>query len=93
MGQITIEGIKVYAFHGHLPEESVLGGHFIVNVWIDFDSSKVVKSDNLEDTVDYVEVIEIVKHEMKTPSKMIEHPAKRIINKINIIKTTKEIRI
>lgn len=93
MGQITIEGIKVYAYHGHLPEESVLGGHFIVNVWIDFDSSKVVKSDNLEDTVDYVEIIEIVKHEMKTPSKMIEHPAKRIINKILLLKRVMSVKV
>ena len=30
MGIISVEGIRVYAYHGHLPEEAVLGGHFIV---------------------------------------------------------------
>ena len=34
MGLITVEGIRVFAYHGHLPEEAILGGHFIVNVWV-----------------------------------------------------------
>ena len=32
MGLIKVEGIKTYSYHGHLPEEAVLGGNFIVNV-------------------------------------------------------------
>ena len=58
MGLITVEGIRVFAYHGHLPEEAVLGGHFIVNVWITTDTSEVEKSDDLNDTVDYVKIIE-----------------------------------
>ena len=40
MGIISVEGIRVYAYHGHLPEEAVLGGHFIVNVWIRSNNRK-----------------------------------------------------
>ena len=61
MGVITIEGIKVYAYHGHLPEEAILGGHFIVNVCVTADTSLVEESDDLTDTVDYVKIINIVK--------------------------------
>ena len=82
MGLITVEGIRVFAFHGHLPEEAILGGHFIVNVWVESDTTEVEKTDDLNDTVDYVKIIEIVKQQMVIRSNMIEHPAKRIVDAI-----------
>jgi len=82
MGLITVEGIRVFAYHGHLPEEAVLGGHFIVNVWVEADTVEVEKTDDLNDTVDYVKIIEIVKQQMTIRSNMIEHPAKRIVDAI-----------
>ena len=82
MGLITLEGIRVFAFHGHLPEEKKLGGHFIVNVWVEADTSEVEKTDDLNDTVDYVKIIEIVKEQMAIRSNMIENPAKRIVDTI-----------
>jgi dihydroneopterin aldolase len=82
MGLITVEGIRVFAFHGHLPEEAVLGGHFIVNVWVTADTSEVEKTDNINDTVDYVKIIAIVKEQMEIRSNMIERPARRIVDAI-----------
>ena len=82
MGLITVEGIRVFAYHGHLPEEAVLGGHFIVNVWVEADSVEVEKTDDLKHTVDYVKIIAIVKEQMAIRSNMIEHPAKRIVDAI-----------
>ena len=82
MALITVEGIRVFAFHGHLPEEAKLGGHFIVNVWVEADTDEVEKTDDLSDTVDYVKVIEIVKQQMAIRSDMIERPAKRIVDAI-----------
>ena len=77
MGLITVEGIRVFAYHGHLPEEAILGGHFIVNVWVITDTSEVEISDDLNDTVDYVKIIEIVKEQMEIKADMIEVPAKK----------------
>ena len=54
MGLITLEGIRVFAHHGHLPEEAVLGGHFIVNVWVTVDTAEVEKTDNLITGVLYI---------------------------------------
>ena len=82
MGLITVEGIRVFAYHGHLPEEAILGGHFIVSVWVEADISEVEKTDDLTHTVDYVRIIEIVKEQMAIRSNMIEHPAKRIVDAI-----------
>ena len=82
MGLITVEGIRVFGYHGHLPEEAVLGGHFIVNIWVEADTSEVEKTDDLNQTVDYVKIIAIVKEQMAIRSNMIEHSAKRIVDAI-----------
>ena len=93
MGLITVEGIRVFAFHGHLPEEKKLGGHFIVNVWIEADTSEVEKTDDLNDTVDYVKIIEIVKEQMGIRANMIELPAKRIVEAILPLNKVQKVKV
>jgi len=93
MGLITVEGIRVFAYHGHLPEEAKLGGHFIVNIWITADTTKVEKSDDLNDTVDYVKIIEIVKQQMAIRSDMIEHPARRIVDAILPLQKVQKVKV
>jgi dihydroneopterin aldolase len=90
MGLITVEGIRVFAYHGHLAEEAVLGGHFIVNVWVEADSFKVEKTDDLIDTVDYVKIIDIVKQKMAIRSDMIEYPARKIVDAIMLLNRVKK---
>ena len=93
MGLISVEGIRVFAYHGHLPEEAKLGGHFIVNVWVEADTSKVEKSDDLKDTVDYVKITEIVTQQMSIRADMIEVPAKRIVDKILRLKKVQKVKV
>ena len=93
MGLITVEGIRVFAYHGHLPEEAVLGGHFIVNVWVESDTFEVEKTDDLKHTVDYVKIIAIVKEQMAIRSNMIEHPAKRIVDAILPLNKVKKVTV
>tara|TARA_B110000444_G_C18621600_1_gene492442 strand:- start:180 stop:533 length:354 start_codon:yes stop_codon:yes gene_type:complete len=93
MGLITVEGIRVFAYHGHLPEEAVLGGHFIVNVWVTADTSEVGKTDDLNDTVDYVRIIEIVKEQMAIRSDMIEVPVKRIVEAILPLNKVQKVKV
>ncbi|MDA0682617.1 MAG: dihydroneopterin aldolase [Bacteroidetes bacterium] len=93
MGLITVEGIRVFAYHGHLPEEAILGGHFIVNVWVTADTSEVEKTDDLNDTVDYVKIIEIVKQKMAIRANMIEVPAKRIVDAILPLHKVQKVKV
>ena len=79
-GVIKINNIKVYAFHGCLEEEALIGGNFIVDIEIFTDYSLAAKNDDLTKTVDYCDVYQIVKREMKIRSKLIEHAAERIAN-------------
>ena len=81
MTTITIEGIKVYAYHGHLKEEAILGGHFNVNVWIEVNTDIVEESDELTDTLDYVKVISIVKEQMLIRSNMIEFQLQELLKR------------
>jgi len=93
MGLITVEGIRVFAYHGHLPEEEKLGGHFMVNVWVTADTTEVEKTDDLSDTVDYVKIIEIVKKQMAIRSNMIEHPARRIADTILPLNKVQKVKV
>lgn len=82
MAKILVEGIKLYAYHGCLKEESVIGGNYIVDVCLEADLSKPSKTDMLNDTIDYVAVYQIVEKEMSVPSHLIEHVGKRIHEKL-----------
>ena len=93
MGLIKVEGIRVFSYHGHLSEEAVLGGHFIVNVFVQLNTSKVEKTDDLKDTIDYVKIIEIVEQEMAIRANMIEVPAKRIVDSILSFKKTQKVKV
>ncbi len=82
MDKIKLRTIKCYAHHGCMPEETLIGSEYIVNLSVTADLSKSCKSDELEDTVDYVALHHIVKEEMDVPSKLLEHVAQRIIDRI-----------
>ena len=82
MGMIYLKNIKVYAYHGCLAEGTLIGSDYLVQLKVWADLKKSTTSDQLEDTVDYVLLNAIVKKEMASPSKLLEHVAQRIINSI-----------
>lgn len=82
MASISVLGIRVYAYHGCLPEETKIGSDYEVNVVLDYDIKQSSDSDDLQHTVDYVSINAIVKKEMARPSKLLEHVVARILAKI-----------
>lgn len=79
---IYINDIRLHALHGVLPQERLTGNDYIINIRIGYDISKALDSDDVADTLNYAEVYNIVKTEMQTPSKLIEHVAGRIANRL-----------
>ncbi len=79
---IEVNGIKLYAFHGCLPEEGKIGGNYLVDVSLQTDFTEAAITDELIKTVDYVDINKIVKEEMAIRSKLIEHVGLRIFNRI-----------
>lgn len=80
--KIIFENLKIYAYHGVLEEEKVLGTYFILNVELSADLNKASQTDDLADTINYAEVNEIIHQEMATPSQLLEHAIARLIRKI-----------
>ncbi|WP_394366936.1 dihydroneopterin aldolase [Blattabacterium cuenoti] len=77
-----LENIKLFGFHGCMPEEKYIGSHYTINIEIEFDFYQASINDDLSKTINYVDLYDIVKKEMNINSKLIEHLARRIIQKI-----------
>lgn len=61
MDCIHVSNIRCYGYIGYLPEEKILGQWFTVDLSLWLDLSVSGQSDNLEDTFNYCEAVEIVK--------------------------------
>lgn len=81
--KIFLENIKIYAYHGVLPEENIIGTYYLVNAEFHADLWKATETDDLNDTISYADLNEIIDEEMVIPSKLLEHVAGRIIKKIH----------
>ncbi|MCI2229867.1 dihydroneopterin aldolase [Polaribacter sp. MSW13] len=82
MGIIQVNNIKLFAYHGCLDEEAKIGSEYRVDVEVKADLKKSSKTDQLSDTVDYVNLNHIVKEEMSIRSKLLEEVTKRILDRI-----------
>lgn len=60
MTKIKINNVELYAYHGVSLEEKNLGGKFSYDLEITFDISKASQTDNIEDTIDYAFMINLV---------------------------------
>ena len=81
--KILLENIKIHAFHGVLPEEKILRTYYILNLTIKADIWKAADTDDLNDTINYAEINNIIHEEMKIPSELLEHVAGRMIEKVS----------
>jgi dihydroneopterin aldolase len=82
MGIIKLKNIRTYSYHGCLIEEGKIGSDYAVDLEVKTDLRKSAVSDNLEDTVDYVLLNQIVVEEMEIIAHLLEHVAHRIIKRI-----------
>ena len=78
MGEIILKNVRCYSFHGCLKEEGVIGSEYLVDLKVTASLKKSAQSDRLSETVDYVLLNQIIKHEMSKPSKLLESVADRI---------------
>lgn len=83
MGVIRVEGILLYAYHGCLEEEALIGSEYLTDVELTSDLTVAEENDDLSCTIDYVKVHEIVRDEMKIRSNLLEHVVRRIIDSIS----------
>lgn len=82
MGEILLTDVRIYAYHGCLAEESLVGSDYRVDLKVKSDIAASMQTDKLSDTVDYVQLNRIIKEEMTKRSELLEHVAGRISDRI-----------
>ncbi len=82
MGLIAVEGLQFYSHHGYYKEEQVLGGKYIVDIYMNLNIDEAAETDDLKKTVNYEEIYQLTKNEMEVHAKLIEHVCKRILDRV-----------
>lgn len=82
MHSIVLDKVRIFAHHGVLPQERVTGAYFIIDVRIQTDFTHAMETDELEGTISYADIYDILKQEMAVPSKLLEHVGGRIVKSI-----------
>jgi dihydroneopterin aldolase len=77
---IELKSMKFYAYHGVSMQEKTVGNNFVVDLSYSFPMDKAFESDDLNDTINYADVYNVIKLEMERPSNLIEHVTERISN-------------
>ena len=77
--KILLKGMTFYGFHGNSPAEQELGQRILVDVEIHRDLRAAGLSDDLEDTVNYSRIYQMVKEIVEGRSrKLLENVAEAI---------------
>lgn len=79
---IFVRNLRVYAYHGVLPQERHVGGEYTVSLRVAADLEKASFSDDVADTVSYASLKDLVLDEMSRPSSLLEHVAGRIARRV-----------
>lgn len=82
MDKIAVEGIRLFGYHGCLDEEGKIGTEYEASVFVWGDISQSFNSDQLEHTMDYVNINRIVQEHVAQRAKLIETVAQRISDSI-----------
>lgn len=90
---IELKQMKLYGHHGVYKNEDQAGGEFEINVKISIDAGKKIINE-LDETINYVRLFELVKERMKIPTALLETLVMEISQSIaNEFKVVKEIEI
>ncbi|RLC51472.1 MAG: dihydroneopterin aldolase [Candidatus Cloacimonadota bacterium] len=81
--KIHLNDMVFYGYHGVHPEERKLGQRFIVDFTYESDSQHDAEIKNLEDTIDYTKVYDIIKHTLEVQEfYLLEVCANTLLNSI-----------
>lgn len=94
MDKIIMKNLMFFAYHGVLPEENRLGQKFCISVQLDTNLKKAGITDKVEDTINYAEVYQCVKHivenkKYKLLEALAENISKEILTKFEKVEEVK----
>lgn len=83
MAIIRMKEMEFYGYTGCLPEEKVNGQTFVITCEMNCDSIPGCETDELEGTVNYAEVYEVIKDEVESSHcNLIEYLANNLAKKV-----------
>jgi len=82
MGQIQMNAMEFYAYHGCHPDEQLTGANFVADITMDYNMEAASDSDDLCDALNYAEAYQLVRQEMAIRSHLLEHLCKRILDSL-----------
>ena len=80
---ISLEDIRIHAFHGFYDEEQVVGNDYRIDIYLAVNVDGAAKDDDLFATVNYELVYHICLAEMRKTKKLIETVAKSMVDRLN----------
>lgn len=76
--KIHIDRLRVHAHHGVLPQERTVGADFLLTLTAEVEvGESALQHDDLEGTVNYASLVEVMRREMSVPSALLEHVCHR----------------
>jgi dihydroneopterin aldolase len=81
MFTVELKNIRFHAYHGLYAEERKSGSDYELNLSVSWEETKLIS--DLSQTVNYVRLHELVKHEMKTPRQLLETFLMEIADRIH----------
>lgn len=97
MDKIKINDLEVFAHHGVMPEENVLGQKFLLSAVLELNTRQAGISDNLEYSVSYAEVAHFInqylqEHTFQLIEAAAEHVAEEILMNFEVEMVSIEIK-
>ena len=83
MFTIHLNNLRFFSFHGVYEEEKILGNEYEVNADVTFNVAETITE--LEQTVNYVNIYELIKQRMNIPTALLETVAQGLVHTIHTL--------
>lgn len=81
---VELRKIRCYAYHGVAEQERRVGNDYEIYVKVKYPFFEAMETDDLDATLNYATLYEIIYREMMIPSRLLEHVAGRIVRAIQV---------
>lgn len=75
---ISLDGIRLYGYHGVMEQERVVGAEYELTVILTLPPVVGCFTDDLNDTLSYADLFDLVRREFDYPCKLLEHLVQNI---------------
>lgn len=79
---IELRDVHLFAHHGVMPQEQKIGAWFTIDIKLGITDYGCATSDEIDGTVSYADVYDILRQEMEIPSKLLENVCQRISKRL-----------